>query len=127
MLFFFACWFGAFVADLFISTDFGNVGYALIESPWSWVGNVLDGGVDGIGFLIFPVLAVAFAVVLYSEMGYWHGLFLILIATPIQSLWLSWRRYDEVPVPTFVLFSVYLVFVFWLYARCLVCSRVARG
>ena len=135
LLFFLACWFGVFVGrvcDLMAwpinhGSSFWEfiteVAVQFIVAPWNWLGAAFV-GFDGAGFLMFPVLCAALLMVLYMEVGYGHGVFLVLFTQPIHALWLEsrfddWKRY----VPSWLFLAVYLAGVVWLYVRFLRRSR----
>ena len=65
-------------------------------APFVWLGMfVFCSGFDGMGILMFPVLCLALVMILYMDVAYWNGVFLILFAQPIQMLWMETKNLSE--------------------------------
>ena len=99
LLFFIACWFGVLVAEFCdkVPTIPGGLKYSglfgmmtaafemTVYVPFAWL-RVVTVGLNGFGTLVLPVLFAAFIIVLYSERRFWHGVFLVLFAQPVQAM-----------------------------------------
>jgi len=133
LLFFLACWFSVFVADVcelvgsassLSDLFFEEYVRAFVRAPWTWLGAVVFGFDDAVAVLMFFVLCVALLMVLYMETGYWRGVFLVLLTQPIHELWLTTRERDKFPAGPWLLLAVYLAGLLLFYVRCLRCSRM---
>ncbi|MEQ1852645.1 MAG: hypothetical protein ABMA01_13775 [Chthoniobacteraceae bacterium] len=137
LLVFLACWFSVFVADGCDQLDSASRGYmrwgdffnelfqSFVCAPWTWLKFVFV-GFDGAGILMFFVLGAALLMVLYMEMGYWHGVFLVLFTQPIHALWLTTRHSDLAGL-SWLFLACYLAGLIWFYVRCLRRGRMANG
>lgn len=132
LLFFIACWFGVLVAEFCnkVPTIPGGLKHSglvgmmmaalemVVYVPFGWLGVFTD-GLNGLGILMLPLLAAAFIIVLYSEKGFWHGIFLVLFAQPVEAM----SGMNGVEPISWMFFALYLLGVFWAYGRCVLWSR----
>jgi hypothetical protein len=124
LLFFIVCWFGVLVAEFCEKMPvtlgglkdfdlFGMISAALeliVDAPFAWL-RVAIFELNGLGILMLPLLFAAFVIVLYSERGFWHGVFLVLFAQPAQAMS---GMHDVEPI-SWMCFALYLVGVFYAY------------